>query len=78
MRVCNLINPEVVVLGGELGMAADLLLPTIESEMRLHALRAMFHPDFAPVRVVGSELGRQAGSRGALSFALQVDQPVPA
>jgi predicted NBD/HSP70 family sugar kinase len=73
-KVCNLINPELVVLGGELGMAADLLLTTIENSMRRHALRGMFHPDIAPVRLVGSELGRQAGARGALSFALQLDQ----
>ncbi|MFL6121607.1 ROK family transcriptional regulator [Actinophytocola sp.] len=77
-KVCNLLNPEIVVLGGELGMAADLLLTVIEDSMRLHALRGMFDPEFAPVRVVGSELGRQAGARGALSFALQVDQTIPA
>lgn len=76
-RVCNLINPEIVVLGGELGMATDLLLLPVQDSMHLHALRAMFHPDFAPVRIVGSELGRQAGPRGALSFALQVDQAIP-
>jgi predicted NBD/HSP70 family sugar kinase len=76
-KVCNLLNPEMVVLGGEFGMAADLLLASVEQEMRLHALHGMFHPDFAPVRIVGSELGRHAGTRGALSFALQVDQPTP-
>jgi predicted NBD/HSP70 family sugar kinase len=76
-KVCNLINPEMVVLGGELGMAADLLLTTIEDSMRLYALRGMFDPAFAPVRLVGSELGRQAGARGALSFALQLDQTLP-
>jgi predicted NBD/HSP70 family sugar kinase len=77
-RACNLFNPEIIVLGGELGTATDLLLDSIDHAMRLHALRGMFHPEFEPVRVVASELGRQAGSRGALSFALQVDQPMPA
>jgi predicted NBD/HSP70 family sugar kinase len=75
-KVCNVVNPEIVVLGGELGMASDLLLTTIRDAMRLHALRGMFDPDFAPVQVVGSELGRQGGARGALSFALHVDQPI--
>jgi predicted NBD/HSP70 family sugar kinase len=77
-RVCNLMNPEVIVLGGELGLAADFLLPTIEYELQLHALRGMFTPDVAPTRLVGSELGRQAGARGALSFAVQVDRAIPA
>lgn len=77
-KVCNLINPEIVVLGGELGMASDLLLTSVEDSMRLHALRGMFRPDFPPVRIVGSELGREAGTRGALRFALQIDQPIPA
>jgi predicted NBD/HSP70 family sugar kinase len=76
-KVCNMINPEMVVLGGEWGMAADLLLTTIEDSMRLYALRGMFHPAFAPVRLVGSELGRQAGARGALSFALRLDPSLP-
>jgi predicted NBD/HSP70 family sugar kinase len=77
-RVCNLINPEIVVIGGELGMATDLVLTSVEDSMRLHALHGMFDPNFAPVRIVGSELGRLAGARGALSFALQVDLPIPA
>lgn len=76
-RVCNLMNPEVIVIGGELGLAADLLLPTVEYSMQLHALRGMFNPDVAPTRILGSELGRQAGARGALSFAVQVDRTVP-
>jgi predicted NBD/HSP70 family sugar kinase len=75
-KVCNLMNPDIVVLGGELGLAADLLSATVEDSMRLHALRGMFDPGFAPVRIIGSELGRQAGARGALSFALQLDQAI--
>jgi predicted NBD/HSP70 family sugar kinase len=73
-KVCNMINPELVVLGGELGAAADLLLPVIKENMYLYALRGMFEKSFSPVRLVGSELGRQAGAWGALSFALQVDE----
>lgn len=75
-KVCNLMNPEILVLGGELGLATDLLLTTVNESIRLHALRGMFDSDIAPVRIVGSELGRQAGVRGALSFALQVDQTI--
>lgn len=73
-RVCNLINPEIVVLGGELGTATDLILTPVDEYLRRYGLRGMFNPDFAPVRTVGSELGRPAGARGALSFALLVDR----
>lgn len=76
-KVCNVVNPELVVLGGEWGLAADLLLTTVRDAMQLHALRGMFAPEPAPVQVVGSELGRQAGIRGALSFALQIDEVYP-
>lgn len=77
-KTCNLMNPAIIVLGGELGRAADLILSTIEGSMRLHALRAMFDPAFAPVQMTGSELGLHAGARGALSFALNIDRVIPA
>lgn len=76
--VCNVVNPDLVVLGGELGLASDLLLSTVQSSMRLHALRGMFKHETDPVRIAGSDLGRQAGARGALSFALQLDQKLTA
>jgi hypothetical protein len=64
----------MVVLGGEWGLAADLLLTTVHDAMQLHALRGMFNPELASVQFVGSELGRLAGIRSALSFALKVDE----
>lgn len=76
-RVCNLMDPEIVVIGGELGRAADLLLGVVGDSMRLHALRGMFDPHFQPTTIVTSELGLAAGARGALGFALDIDQTVP-
>lgn len=76
-RVCNLMDPEIVVIGGELGRAADLLLGVVDDSMRLHALRGMFDERFQPTKIVTSELGLAAGARGALGFALDIDQTVP-
>jgi predicted NBD/HSP70 family sugar kinase len=69
-RVCNIVNPDIIVLGGELGRAADILIEPAMEGLRLYALRGMFdHP--VPTRLVGSELGLLAGARGALAFALR-------
>jgi predicted NBD/HSP70 family sugar kinase len=74
-RVCNLLNPDVIVLGGEMGRASDLLVGSTMDGLRLYALRGMFDSK-DPVTIVGSELGLQAGARGALAFALMVDRTV--
>jgi predicted NBD/HSP70 family sugar kinase len=74
-RVCNLINPELIVLGGELGRASELLVVPADQGLRLYALRGMFeHPK--PTEIVGSQLGLLAGAQGALGFALNVDKTV--
>lgn len=74
-RVANLLNPDIMVLGGELGRASDLLVRPASYEMGLFSLRGMYdHP--APTKLVGSELGLLAGAQGALAFALRVDSTV--
>ncbi|GAB3456312.1 ROK family transcriptional regulator [Actinophytocola sediminis] len=74
-RVANLLNPDIMVLGGELGRASDLLIGPASYEMGLYSLRGM-HSHAAPIKLVGSELGLLAGARGALAFALRVDSTV--
>lgn len=74
-RVANLLNPDIMVLGGELGRAADLLVGPATSEMQLFSLRGMYDHS-APTKLVGSELGLLAGAQGALAFALRVDSTV--
>ncbi|GHH50780.1 ROK family transcriptional regulator [Lentzea cavernae] len=76
-RTCNLLNPEKVFIGGELGRAADLLIEPAAEMMRQHALGGMFNY-VAPMTVEASELGLQAGAQGALAFALNVDHVQPA
>lgn len=75
-KTCNLVNPEKIILGGELGRAADLVIEPMVQAMRLHSLSGMF--DYvAPVQVEAAELGLQAGAQGALAFALMVDRAGP-
>lgn len=74
-QVCNLLDPEVIVLGGELGRAADMLIGPASEELKRYALRGMFEST-SPTTIVGSELGLSAGARGALAFALIVDRTV--
>jgi predicted NBD/HSP70 family sugar kinase len=69
-RVANLLNPDIMVLGGELGRASELLIEPASYEMELYA-------HTSPTRLVGSELGLLAGARGALAFALRQDATVP-
>ncbi|SER07824.1 ROK family transcriptional regulator [Lentzea albida] len=71
-RTCNLLNPEKVFIGGELGRAADLVIEPAVQSMRLHSLGGMFNY-VAPMTVETSELGLQAGALGALAYALTVD-----
>lgn len=64
--VCNLFDPELLVVGGELAEAGDLLL----EPMRV-ALAQRTIPSIAgPVPVVAAELGAAAEVRGALAVAL--------
>ncbi|MFD1050847.1 ROK family protein, partial [Kibdelosporangium lantanae] len=76
-RVCNLVNPEIIVLGGELGRASDLLVRPAEDVLRRYALKGMFEHQ-EPTRIVDSQLGLLAGAQGALGFALKADMTVAA
>jgi predicted NBD/HSP70 family sugar kinase len=72
-RVCNIINPELIVIGGELGRAGDLVTVPAAATLRQNALEGMFtHPN--PTEIKQSELGMLAGPVGALGFGLLVDR----
>ncbi|MFJ5988691.1 ROK family transcriptional regulator [Lentzea sp. NPDC092896] len=70
-RTCNLLNPEKVFIGGELGRAVELVIEPAVQTMRLHSLGGMFNY-LAPMTVEASELGLKAGAQGALAYALTV------
>lgn len=64
--VSNLFDPELVVIGGELADAGELLLEPIRAVMAQRRI-----PSTAgPIPVVGAELGAAAEVRGALAIAL--------
>lgn len=63
-QLCNLLNPELVVLGGELSRAGGLLLDPLNESVRRYALHGGTQP-----RTVASELGPQAHLLGALVLA---------
>ncbi len=62
----NLLNPSVVILGGEMVRAGDLLLGPARTGLRRHALDAV-----AQTPVVASELGSRASLVGAVLLAAE-------
>lgn len=64
--VCNLLNPEIVVVGGELSGAGQWLLEPLRTALLGRALPATTRD----LRVVGGELGDRANCLGALAPAI--------
>lgn len=65
-NVINLLNPEVIVLGGELFEGPDTFFAQVERAARRRALQ-----DYLPgVQMVRSSLGRRAGLQGVAVLAL--------
>jgi len=65
--VANLLGPEVVVIGGDLAEAGDLLLDEVRASMRRHALT----PVAREVQVTGSALEVRASCVGSVLMALE-------
>ena len=62
----NLFSPEMVVVGGDLGEAGDLLLDPLREAVRNNALPAAAED----LKVVAGELGERANLLGALALVL--------
>jgi predicted NBD/HSP70 family sugar kinase len=62
----NLFGPEMVVIGGDLGEAGDLLLDSLREAVRRDALPAATRE----LRIVAGELGERANLLGALALVL--------
>ncbi|WP_182111937.1 MULTISPECIES: ROK family transcriptional regulator [unclassified Actinotalea] len=74
--VCTLLDPEMIVVGGELAHAGEVLLGPLRREVEERALLSTA----GPVEVVVATLGDQAEVRGALALAVDAAQlaaPVP-
>lgn len=63
--MCNYLNPDVVVVGGDLSPAGDLLLEPMREAVRRFAISAASRS----VSVVGGVLGERAEVLGALALA---------
>ena len=64
--MCNVFDPELVVVGGQLAEAGGILLDPLRTVLAQRTV-----PSTAgPVDVVASELGASAEVRGALAVAL--------
>jgi len=65
--VLNLLNPEMVVLGGGMMKSAPLFWETLEDEVRRRALPSAF----GAARLVTAALGGRSGLLGAVAYALR-------
>ena len=70
--VTTLLDPEMVVIGGELARAGDLLLGPLREAMDAAAL----HGTAGPVPVAAAALGEQAEARGAVALAVEASRVV--
>ena len=69
--LCNLVNPELIVVGGSVGRAGDLLLEPLRESVRLRAIQSAADD----VEIVPGELGERAELLGAIAVVLHgVDQ----
>jgi predicted NBD/HSP70 family sugar kinase len=69
----NILNPSLIVVGGDLARAGDLLLDPARVGLRRHALDAV-----ATTPVVASKLGHRASLVGAVLLAADRTQLLPA
>ncbi|MCP2324748.1 putative NBD/HSP70 family sugar kinase [Hamadaea flava] len=69
----NLINPERIVVGGELGAATELLLDPMRGGLADTAMAAAA----AAAEVVPAQLGARASALGGVALALGVDRAAP-
>jgi predicted NBD/HSP70 family sugar kinase len=71
----NLVNPQRLIVGGELGRAGDMLLEPLRRALRRSAVR----PAADAVEVVGGELGDRSEVLGAVAVVLrELDRARPA
>ena len=64
--LCNLFNPEMVVVGGDLGTAGALLIDPLSESVHRYALPSATEE----LEVVAGELGERANVLGALALAI--------
>ncbi|HEY3005351.1 MAG TPA: ROK family transcriptional regulator, partial [Kribbellaceae bacterium] len=75
-NICNLLNPERIIIGGELARAGDVLLVPIRATLRRSAMALTRDADVVAATL---DLGARAAASGAAALVLrQTDQLVSA
>jgi predicted NBD/HSP70 family sugar kinase len=69
--LCNLINPERIVVGGSMAVAGDVLLDPLREAVGLRAIPSAAED----VRIVPGELGERAELLGAVALVLHEAGP---
>jgi predicted NBD/HSP70 family sugar kinase len=64
--ICNLVNPELVVVGGDMALAGDVLVDAVREGIALAAIPAIRED----ARVIPAELGDRAEVLGAIGLVL--------
>jgi predicted NBD/HSP70 family sugar kinase len=73
-EVSKMFNPDLMVIGGALGEAGDLVVRPAKDGLRRHALPGMVIDDQA-CEIKVSALGALAGAQGALTLGLLTERP---
>jgi predicted NBD/HSP70 family sugar kinase len=66
-NLCNLMNPERIVVGGSIGAAGSVLLEPLRESVRLRAIQSAAED----VEIVPAELGERAELLGAVALVLR-------
>jgi predicted NBD/HSP70 family sugar kinase len=66
--LCNLLNPERIVIGGELARAGEVLLEPLRTAIRRYALTLVREVDVVPAAL---DLGAKAGAVGGAALVLR-------
>jgi predicted NBD/HSP70 family sugar kinase len=75
-NICNLLNPERIIIGGELARVGDLVLEPIRATLRRSAMALTRDAEVVAAEL---DLGARAGASGAAALVLrQTDQLVTA
>lgn len=69
--ICNLVNPERIVVGGSMGDTGDLLLDPLRESVRLRAIPSAAED----VEIVPASLGERAELLGAIALVLRESVP---
>ena len=70
-KLCNVVNPDRVVLGGLLARAGDVVLEPMRESVRRYGVDSAMDA----VEIVPSVLGERAGVLGALALVLREESP---